>query len=201
MTHSGLATEMAEQPVIRLRAGQTALVGYGSLLSRPSLERTLGRAYTGPFLPCVTRGWRRTWDAAMPNRTFYEERPEGPMTPETILYLNVRRDPATDLTGVVFVVEPEELVAYDTRESIYDRVDVTDELDVRIEGGKAYIYVCRPEHRLPSVESPEKGAVRATYLRIVEDGLSQLDEDFRNRYLASTDAVPERLVINDRGAR
>jgi cation transport regulator ChaC len=198
MNPDGLATQTVEQPVIRLLPGQTALVGYGSLLSLPSLERTLGRTYTDPFLTCMVRGWRRTWDAAMPNRTFYEQRPGGVMTPETILYLNVRRDAQTNLPAVVFVVGPEELVAYDKRESIYDRVDVTDELDVRIEGGRAHIYVCRPEHCLSGVDSAEKGAVRATYLRIVENGLAQLGEEFRRGYLASTDVVPEHLVIDDR---
>lgn len=198
MNQSGIATQTAEQPVIRLLPGQTALVGYGSLLSLPSLERTLGRTYTGPFLPCIVRGWRRTWDAAMPNRTFYEDRPGGQMTPETILYLNVRPDSRTDLPAIVFVVGKEELEAYDRRESIYDRVDVTDELDVNIEGGRACIYVCRPEYCLSDVDSTEKGAIRAAYLRIVESGLAQLGEEFRQRYLASTDPVPEHLVIDDR---
>lgn len=194
---TGLTTQPAERPVIRLLPGQTALIGYGSLLSRPSLERTLGRIYTGPFLSCNVRGWRRTWDAAMPNRTFHEERPGGPMTPATILYLNVRRDPQTNLPAILFVVGPQELEAYDKREWIYDRVDVTGELDVEIEGARAWMYVCRPEYCLSGVDSAQNGAIRATYLRIVEDGLTQLGENFRQRYIASTDAVPEHLVIDD----
>jgi hypothetical protein len=120
------------------------------------------------------------------------------MTPETILYLNVRRDPGMNLPAIVFVVDPEELDAYDRRESIYGRIDVTDELNVRIEGGRAHIYACRPEYCLTAVESAEKGAIRATYLRIVESGLAQLGEEFRNGYLASTDFAPEHLVIEDR---
>src|SRR5215471_12648882 len=134
------------QQGIQLQPGETALVGYGSLLSLPSLERTLGRAYTGPFLRCVVRGWRRTWDAAMPNKTFYTETAGGRMTPEAILYLNVRRDPASEINGVVFVVNQEELAAYDRRESIYDRVDVSADIDVKVDGGSAYMYVCRPEY-------------------------------------------------------
>lgn len=185
-------------PVIRLLPGQTALVGYGSLLSRPSLERTLRRTYTGPFLQTAIRGWRRTWDAAMPNKTFYTETPDGPMTPEAILYLNVRRDPSANMNGVIFVVEPEELAAYDRRESIYDRVDVTIDLDVKLETGAAYMYVCRPEYCLSDPRSPEKAAVRLTYLRIVEDGLSKLDDAFRNQYKDSTDEAPAHLVIEDR---
>lgn len=120
------------------------------------------------------------------------------MTPETILYLNVRRDPETNLPGILFVVGPQELEAYDKRESIYDRVDVTSELNVEVDGGRAWIYVCRPEYCLSNVGSAEKGAVRATYLRIVENGLAQLGEEFRQGYIASTDAIPEHLVIDDR---
>jgi cation transport regulator ChaC len=199
MSGNNAAPETAEpESAIRLLPGQTALVGYGSLLSRPSLEQTLGRTYTGPFLQCSVRGWRRTWDAAMPNRKFYVEGPAGRMTPEAILYLNVRRDPSTSISGVVFVVDQDELEAYDRRESIYDRVDVTAEMDVKIDGGPAYMYVCRPEYCLSDVKSPERAAVRATYLRLVENGLSHLDEDFRRRYADSTDTAPAHLVIEDR---
>jgi len=186
------------QQGIQLQTGETALVGYGSLLSLPSLERTLGRTYTGPFLQCMIRGWRRTWDAAMPNQKFYTEGAEGRMTPEAILYLNVRKDPSTNLNGVVFVVNQEELAAYDRRESIYDRADVTADLDVKVTGGTAYMYVCRPEYVMTGVKSPAKAAVRASYLRIVENGLSNLDEDFRRRYLDSSDAPPAHLVVDDR---
>lgn len=184
--------------VIRLMAGQIALVGYGSLLSRPSLERTLGRTYTGPFLQCIVRGWRRTWDAAMPNRKFYTEGPEGRTTPRAILYLNVKRDSSTDINGVIFVVSHEELAVYDRRESIYDRVDVTADLDVKVEGGPTYMYVCRPEHCVANANSPTDAAVRATYLQIIEHGLSQLDQEFRRRYEESTDTPPAHLIIEDR---
>ena len=186
------------QQGIQLQPGQTALVGYGSLLSLPSLERTLGRKYDGPFLRCAVRGWRRTWDAAMPNKTFYTETSNGRMVPEGILYLNVRRDPTTSINGVVFVVNQEELAAYDRRESIYDRVDVTGDLDVKVEGGAAYLYECRPEYIMTDVKFPAKAAVRASYLKIVEHGLGNLDEDFRRRYLNSTDTPPAHLVIDDR---
>lgn len=186
------------RPVIRLMAGQIALVGYGSLLSRLSLERTLGRTYTGPFLQCTVRGWRRTWDAAMPNRKFYTEGPEGRTTPRAILYLNVTRDPSTNINGVIFVVDHEELAAYDQRESIYDRVDVTADLDVNVEGGPIYMYVCRPEHRVANAISPADAAVRATYLQIIEQGLSDFDQEFRQHYEKSTDIPPANLIVEDR---
>lgn len=194
----GLKLNRGAQQAIQLQPAETALVGYGSLLSLRSLERTLGRTYTGPFLRCVVYGWRRTWDAAMPNKAFYTETPHGRMMPEAILYLNVRRDAGSSINGVVFAVNQEELAAYDRRESIYDRVDVTGDLDVKVEGGAAYLYVCRPEYILTDVKSPAKAAVRASYLKIVEHGLENLDEEFRKRYLDSTDVTPAHLVIDDR---
>lgn len=186
------------EPTLRLITGQTALVGYGSLLSRSSLEGTLGRSYTGLFLQCTVRGWRRTWDAAMPNRKFYAEGVEGRITPRAILYLNVKRDPSTDINGILFVVNQDELAAYDRRESIYERVDVRSDLDVKIEGGQIYMYVCRPEYCIAHSHSPADAAVRATYLQIIEQGLLDFDQEFRQHYEKSTDIPPAHLIIDDR---
>lgn len=186
------------ESVLRLMNGQTALVGYGSLLSRASLEGTLGRTYTGPFLQCTVRGWRRTWDAAVPNRKFYTDGVDGRITPRAILYLNVTRDLSTDINGVLFVVNQEELAAYDRRESIYDKVDVSADVDVEVEGGPIYMYVCRPEYRIACSSSPADAAVRATYLQMIEEGLSNFDEQFSQRYEESTDIPPANLIIEDR---
>jgi len=72
------------------------------------------------------------------------------------------------------------------------------DLDVKVEGGAAYLYECRPEYIMTDVKFPAKAAVRASYLKIVEHGLGNLDEDFRRRYLNSTDTPPAHLVIDDR---
>ena len=178
--------------------GQIALVGYGSLLSRSSLEGTLGRTYTGPFMQCTVRGWRRTWDAGMPNQKFYTEGVKGRIMPRAILYLNVRRDPSTNINGVIFAINQEELAAYDRRESIYERVDVRSDLDVEIVGGPIYMYVCRPRYRIAYSNSPVDAAIRATYLQIIKQGLSELDDDFRQLYEKSTDIPPANLIIEDR---
>ena len=182
--------------MIALQTDQTALFGYGSLLSIRSLERTLGRTYDGPFVPIELKGWRRKWDAAMPNKKFYTETNGHRLYPETILYLNVARDAAAVLNGILFVVNGAELASFDERESIYDRIDITDAVPVT--GGRAFVYVCRPEYRVEDVASPAQGAVRNTYIDIVETGLTDLGAAFRAGYEQSTDPVPWRLVIQDR---
>jgi cation transport regulator ChaC len=183
---------------ITLLPGEAALFGYGSLLSRASLESTLGRKYDGPFAVAHVPGWRRTWDVVMPNQRFCADTPEGAVTPATILYLNVSRVPGSLLNGVLFVVRLSELNAYDRREWMYNRVDITEQLDVRVDGGKAYLYEARDEWRRTGIRSYKDAAVRASYLAIVESGLRDLGDGFRRQYVASTDDPPAHLVIQDR---
>src|SRR5215216_7225928 len=83
-------TRVHDVTTLRLSADQTAVVGYGSLISRPSIARTLGHPYDGFFSPCHIAGWRRTWDIGMPNRAYYSDSGAERTYPEKILYLNVR---------------------------------------------------------------------------------------------------------------
>lgn len=185
--------------VVRLRQGESALFGYGSLISIESLERTLGHRYEGPFVICALEGWRRVWDVAMPNDTFFTETASGRMYPEYVLYLNVRREPGTLLNGVLFVVNQSELEAFDRREWIYTREDVTSQIrGAVISGGKAYIYVGKADHLMSGVESPKRAAVRASYLEILEAGFRALGAAFRGDFEASSDPIPAHLVIDDR---
>jgi hypothetical protein len=184
--------------ILHLGSGEAGIFGYGSLLSRASLERTLKKEYKGPFLSTSVPDWRRTWDVRQPNRAYYAETDEGRMYPENILYLNVTAHPGALLNGVVVVVTAQQLTDLDQREWMYDRVVVTEKLhDVRVVGGDVYLYVSKPEFVVRNIESPRIAAVRATYLEILETGLAELGSSFRATYDGSTDAVPAHLVIQD----
>lgn len=183
---------------LRLDDGETAVVGYGSLFSRPSIEQTLGRKYDGPFVIAHLAGWRRTWDVAMPNGAFYYDDPAGRVYPEQVVYLNVRRDPGTLMNCVVFVVRQDELDAMDDREWIYDRTRITGDLrDLVVEGGEAVMYVGRPERIVSRPASARQAAIRATYLRLLESALGSLPEEIRAEYARSTDEPPRALVVDD----
>jgi hypothetical protein len=183
---------------IELGRNQTAVVGYGSLVSRVSAERTLGRPYDGPFERCHVAGWRRSWDIAMPNEAFYYRDGGQTVYPRRILYLNVRPDPDTLLNAVVFLVNPRELEAMHAREWIYDARVVTHDLrGVTVEGGDAIMYVAKPDYIVRGVRDPREAAVRASYLRIVQDGLDETDEAFRAEFARTSDPVPAHLVVED----
>ena len=184
---------------IHLRPGESAIFGYGSLCLRESVERTLGHRYEGPSVRCALAGWRRAWDVAMPNETIYADTASGPLVPESILYLNVRPDADSSVNGVVLVVSTEELEAFDRRESVYNRVRATDALrGVRVDGGDAWVYVAKPEHIRRSVAEPAQAAVLSTYLEIIEAARQHWGDQFRRDWDASSDPVPQHLVIRDR---
>lgn len=183
---------------IQLGPGQHALFAYGSLLSIASLERTLGRSYRGPFLICAIDGWRRRWNVAMPNEVFAYREKDDWVTPKQIFYLNVEPRPDERVTGVLFVVNSDDLARFDKREWIYDRVDITTRLrGVSVTGGSAWVYCGKLEYVFEFPASRRLGAVRRTYLNILADGHKALGPEFVRAYNESTDPVPDSLVIDD----
>jgi hypothetical protein len=187
-----------EEPILHLTEDETAIVGYGSLLSIESVSRTLKREYDGPFVACHVAGWRRSWDAWMPNASFYFVEGGERIYPNKIAYLNVRPNPGTLMNCILFVVRDVELEAMHQREWIYAPTDVSLDLHgVRLDAGKAIMYVAKNEHRLIGATTRREAAVRQSYLRILERGLHQAAATFRAEYEATTDPVPTHLVIDD----
>ena len=191
---------------LALQPGESAIFGYGSLLWQPSMERTAGRPYAGRPLIAHLPGWRRVWDVVMANRTFYFEDAGGARcVPEYIAYLNIRpvdvRPAETLLNGLVYAVTPEQLAAFDAREEPYDRLDISSQLTgVTVTGGPVFVYVGKPDRLRPGPEPKTRVAIRATYLDIIENGLTALGEEFRAAYDRSTDPPPQANVIADQRA-
>jgi cation transport regulator ChaC len=186
--------------VIGLQSGQIALFGYGSLLLRSSMERTLGHPYSYSCVACALAGWRRSFDVIIPNRKgFYEPLEEGEFIPQNIIYLNVRPSDQDIVNGLLYILEPEQIEAFDQREWVYDRHLITPALrGVTLGDGEAYVYVAKPEWHLNPEDTRERAALRSSYLKLVEDGLEELGQEFRTQYEKSTDPAPTHLVFVDR---
>jgi hypothetical protein len=182
-----------------LPAGMAGLFGYGSLLLRSSMERTLGRPYPEAPVVAAVRGWRRTWDSIYPNQRFYFEPSAGERCyPAHVIYLNIRRDPAVTLNGLIYVVGPDDLSRFDEREAVYDRVRIDEDLvEPTVIGGPVYAYVGKAGFLLDRAVPPAQAAVRASYLAIVEEGLRDLGPAFREQYERSTDQPPAGGVVDD----
>jgi hypothetical protein len=193
------AAPLRSPMTLTLPPGMSGLFGYGSLLLRSSMERTLGRAYHDAPIVATVRGWRRTWDSIYPNQQFYFEPAAGERCyPAHIIYLNIRRDPGAMLNGLIYVVDPGDLARFDAREAVYDRVRIDGDLiEPSVTGGAVYAYVGKPEYLLDGPVPPSQAAVRASYVAIVDEGLRDLGPAFREQYERSTDQPPAGSIVND----
>lgn len=185
---------------LTLPPGTSGLFGYGSLLLRSSMERTLGRPYSDTPAVATVRGWRRAWDSIYPNQRFYFEPAAGERCyPAHIIYLNMRRDPAATLNGLIYVVGPDDLARFDEREAVYDRIRIDEDVvEPTVTGGPVYAYVGREGFLLERPVPPTKAAIRASYIAIVDEGLRDLGPAFRQQYDRSTDQPPAGSIVDDR---
>ncbi|WP_221030587.1 gamma-glutamylcyclotransferase family protein [Actomonas aquatica] len=185
----------------RLAAGpdEVAMFGFGSLLLRESIAKSLGRPYEGPLHEVELVGWTRRWNVSMPNRAFYAETTEGELWPEKILYLNIVRQAGARMNGVVMVVRRSDLASMDRRESVYDRVDVAADLaglDVP-SGTPVYAYSGQAAHCIKTYTTLAEMGLRQTYLDGVNRALAAMSQDYQTAFAASTEAVPQELVFAD----
>jgi pimeloyl-ACP methyl ester carboxylesterase/cation transport regulator ChaC len=186
--------------VVELCSDEHAVFGYGSLLSVASLERTLGRRYSGPFVLSDLVGWYRSWNVTMPNSTFVFQDSAGAWAiPERIVYLNISPATGRRVNGVIFVINEDDLRTLDKREWIYDRVKINEMLrGVTVLKGPAWAYVGKPEHLLATqAVEPRQAAIRRSYLDMLDSGKSDLGSSFATAYDDSTDPVPTRLIVLD----
>lgn len=155
--------------------GSAGIVAYGSLISLPSLEQTLGHPYNGPVHEVHLGGYGRMWTCVRP---FNDPQAIAAGAPRIDVYflrdaervpifgaaeLNIYAKKKGRINGVLYLITDEDLMGLDKREQGYRRVDVTDRIEeFRFRGGKVYVYEGLP--RSPVAASTDKG----TYILIKE---------------------------------
>jgi cation transport regulator ChaC len=176
---------------------QAALFAYGSLVSVPSAEATLGRPVEHAGTVRLA-GWRRRWSQVRDNRatekTFAHA--ETGVVPPHCLGLNIElggEGPGPN--GVLIEVSAAELDRLDSREIRYRRVDVTDALR---SGGRfsdfdrVVSFAAKPQNFAPT--PPPAAVVLGPYLRAVEAGFSALGPDQLELFRETTDAAPVEVI-------
>jgi cation transport regulator ChaC len=179
-------------------SASVALFAYGSLVSGPSAERTLGRPI-GRTAIVRLPGWRRRWSQVRDNRatekTFAHA--ETRAVPTHCLGLNIERDETggEGPNGVLIEVSEAELERLALREIRYRRVDVTDALgsDAMAAGFERIVsFTARPENY---AATPPPGAViLAPYLRAVEGAFAALGDDHLELFRETTGEVPVEVI-------
>lgn len=109
-------------PEIQGLRGQALLVGYGTLLNRASMEKTVGSsALRKPFFPVIVTGYRRLFnlvpDYYQPSFRLRDE-------PVEVGAANIQVAPGERFNGLAVPVTEGELSALDERERFYQRVEV-----------------------------------------------------------------------------
>jgi len=174
-----------------------AVFAYGSLADRASAAATLGR-HVEVLAPARLRGWRRGWSQCRDNlaveKTF--SRSDDGSLPAFCLGLNVERavDDDAGPNGALIAVTESDLERLDARELRYDRVDVSNAVEV--EGGerpdRVVTYAAKPANFTPA---PPIGAViLARYLRAVETAFEELGEGQLDLFRATTGPPPVEVV-------
>jgi hypothetical protein len=174
---------------------QLGLFAYGSLVSRASFARTLGREPAG-LLPVHLRGWRRRWSVVRDNlaseKTF--ERADGGGCPRWVVGLNLEPAGADDElapNGALIAIGDGELERLDVRELRYRRVDVTAGV-AEASFDRVFAYSARPEHYSP--EPPAGAVAMAPYLRVLEAAFRELGEGEWEGFLSTTGEPPVEAI-------
>jgi hypothetical protein len=179
--------------------GFSGIIAYGSLISLPSMEQTLGHKYEGPIHDVHLTGYRRVWTCVRPFGS-PQAAAAGAKKVEAYLLRDTERVPVLGtaelnlypekkgrINGVLYLVTDEELRKSDQREWGYRRVDVSDRIEeFRFRGGRVYVYE-GPSAPLP-VPPAEKGTyvLIKEFLELVQGACDARGKDFRNEFDNST---------------
>lgn len=173
--HSSTGCVTKGERILEIPSGLVGIVAYGSLISLPSLEQTLGHPYNGPIHEVHLEGYERMWTCVRP---FNDPQAIAAGAPRMDVYflrdgervpingtaeLNIYPKKKSRINGILYLIADEELLSLDKREHGYRRVDVTDRIEeFRFRGGKVYVYEGLPG--TPVATSADKG----TYVLIKE---------------------------------
>ncbi len=180
-----------ERSIMEIPVGSVGMVAYGSLISLPSMEQTLGHKYEGPIHQVHLTGYERAWTCVRPwaaqkiSAHFLRDTERVPIIGAAELSIYPKK--MGRINGILYMITDEELARFDKREHGYRRVDVTDrieEFDFR--RGRVYVYEGLPAP--PDGSLPDKG----TYILIkdffdtVTGACDAIGKEFRDEFDRST---------------
>ena len=193
------AMPMASSPIaikIILTHPTSFVFGYGSLVNVDNLEQYLQRKLRLNFdyTICSLKGWRRCWNVAMDNNIdlpkykYYCDRETKRRLNCYVTFLNIRPDFKQIISGILFRVSDKELKNLDLRERNYRRVNITQQLNVPIQGNVwTYIGLPEAEQRYQKGLMQNKAVISQDYFDLVRNAYRSLgSEEFVN-YVASTE--------------
>lgn len=185
--------------IIEIPEGLSGIVAYGSLMSLPSMEQTLGHKYQGPIHRIHLTGYEREWVCVRP---FNDPRANSADVDRIEAFflrgnervpfggtaeLNIHPTKKGRINAILYLISNADMIGLDKREWGYRRVDVTEKIEeFKFRGGNVYVYEGVPGRSDGS--SSEQG----TYLLIKEFAdmvtgtCDAIGKEFRDEFDKST---------------
>jgi len=202
---SGFAAK--RKSTMEIPEGSARLIAYGSLISLPSMEQTLGHKYEGPIRQIHLKGYERAWTCLRPNNDplansasiekidafFLRDNERVPFI--GTVQLNIHPKKRGRINCILYLITNEELLRLDKREYDYRRVDVTDKIEeFRFRGGKVYVYEGLPGRTGGS--SPDKGIyiLIKEFADLVTGACDAIGKNFRGEFDKSTRPCAYQVV-------
>ena len=196
-----------KKSAIKIREGLVGVIGYGTLMLLPSLEKTLGHPYEGPAYQVHVRDYVRGWAYRLPNNDPQVNAAEAEKINACFLRnneripfagtvnLNVYPEKNGRINCILYLLTGEDLLKIDKRERDYKRVDVTDKIEeYDFSGGSVYIYEGLPENADTSSSDPKKYILIKEYVDQVTMACDRIGKDFRAEFDKSTRAIAYQIV-------
>lgn len=198
---------------VEIPEGSAGIVAYGSLISLPSMEQTLGHKYQGPFHQIHLTGYERAWECVRPfnnsransadikkiKASFLRGNDRVPF--DGTAELNIHPKKKGRINAVLYLISNAEMIGLDKREWGYRRVDVTDKIEeFQFRGGKVYVYEGLPERTDGSPAQKGTYILIKEFLDSVTGACDALGKNFRDEFDKSTrpclyQVVPYKEIV------
>ena len=179
--------------------GFVGIIAYGSLISLPSMEQTLGHKYDGPIHEAHLKGYERMWTCVRP---FNDPQAIAAGAEKIGVYflrgaervpiigaaeLNIYPKEKGRINGILYLITDEELLSLDKRERGYRRVDVTDRIEeLRFRGGRVYVYEGLPGSAMAASSDKGTFVLIKEFLDLVTGACELRGKAFRDEFDKST---------------
>ncbi|MBF4983453.1 gamma-glutamylcyclotransferase [Nonlabens mediterrranea] len=192
--------KQASKTIINIDDNKIGIIGYGSLMSKNSMERTLNRSYNDSVYIVHLQNYQRAWNHvrsmdALSNDLFYINKKDTiPFKNE--LALNIEESKNDRLNCVLFFISPEELKEFDKREFGYKRIDVTDRIEeFEISGTNVYAYQAEENHTYV-YQKNDNTFLPDFYVNTVINACDSIGKVFREEFESSTRPYDNNKVIS-----
>ena len=184
---------------IQIPHGLVGLVGYGSLMSRQSMESTLKRAYQDSIYLVHLKDFIREWSYICSNYDTSDPRTElskydgysikgmDTLYIEKLIYMNIMPKANSKINCVLYFFSPEEITGFDKREFGYERIDITNMIEeYDFTGGNVYTFRATPEYTYNPDLDQKGNIIDKAYVEKITTACDSIGLDFRKEFEETT---------------